>query len=94
MYGNKLLKQISSIQNVEETVLYLMTQQEAYIVEHGWVTTYGISIFRYLSDTLEDSYVLSDFSTKFDATWDLMQKLWRNNVKPSQAEYIVNDYLM
>ncbi len=94
MYGNKLLKQISSIQNVEETVLYFLTQDEAYIVDCGWVTTYCISIHRYLSDTLTDSYVISDFSTKFDVTWSLMQKLWRNSVKPSQAEEIIHDHLV
>lgn len=94
MYGNRVVKQMNSIQNAEETILYLLTRQETFIVDYGHVITYGVSIYRYLADALADSYVISDFSTKFDAAWNLVQKLRRNNIKPSQADEIVEDHLI
>lgn len=93
MYGTRLLKSISITQNIEETVLYFLTCQDEFITDYGRTPTYGIHIHRYLGDILCDSCEIKDYSTKFDATWELLQKLWRNGVKPAQTLYVVEDHL-
>lgn len=94
MYGISLLKSVVKAQNVEESIVYFLTRREKFISDFGWTTVYGIHIYRYLGNTLIDSFEAKDYSSKFDSARQLMKTLCDNVIKPNQAPYVVEDHLL
>lgn len=94
MYGTRLLKNVSKVQNIDETVIYLLVCRERFISDLGWTTVYGINVYRYLGDRLCESCEIEDYSSNFDFSWRLLQNLWHGGIKPEQARYVVEDHLL
>lgn len=93
MYGKKVLEKVIATQNTGEKLTYTLLRNHLHVDDNGITTVYGLCVQQHIDGILKKSYEVKDFSSKKALSSLLFDKLWKNEVTPTQAGYIVEDFV-